>query len=209
MDEGKRPFPMKANERIVGLYEENAAAWDRVRGRDLHEAPWLERFAASLPEGGTILDIGCGMGEPVARWFIERGFALTGVDSSATLIAMCKARFPAHEWIVADLRLLDLGRRFDGLIAWHSLFHLSPEDQRPMFARFAAHARPGAPLMFTSGADHGEAIGAWQSEPLYHGSLGPKEYRALLAANGFGKARHRARDPECGAATVWLAIRSS
>lgn len=199
---------MKANERIVGLYEENAEAWDRMRGRDLHEVPWLERFAAQVPAGGTILDIGCGMGEPIARWFIERGFALIGVDSSASLVAMAQERFPAHEWIAGDMRLLDLGRRFDGVLAWHSLFHLSPEDQRPMFARFAAHAKAGAPLMFTSGPEHGEAIGEWQGGPLYHGSLAPQEYRTLLKADGFGEVNHRARDPACGSATVWLAIRS-
>ena len=51
------------------------------RGRDLHERSWLDRFAAMLPEGGTILDIGCGVGEPIARYLIERGFAVTGVDS--------------------------------------------------------------------------------------------------------------------------------
>jgi SAM-dependent methyltransferase len=199
---------VKANERIVGLYEENAAAWDRARGRDLHEAPWLERFAAKMPTGGTVLDLGCGMGEPMARWFIERGYAVTGVDSSPTLIAMCKERFPVHEWIVADMRLLHLGRRFDGLLAWHSLFHLSPDDQRPMFPRFAAHAKPGAPLMFTSGSEHGEAIGEWMGEPLYHGSLSPAEYGALLKANGFARVSDRQRDPDCGSATVWLAVRS-
>ena len=198
---------MSAKDRIVGLYEENAAAWDEMRGRDLHEAPWLERFAALVPPGGAVLDVGCGMGEPVGRWLIERGYSLTGVDLSPSLIAMAEERFAAQQWLVGDMRLLDLGRRFDGLIAWHSLFHLSPEDQRRMFARFAVHARPGAPLMFTSGPDHGEEIGEWMGEPLYHGSLAPTEYRALLEANGFGEISNRARDPDCGSATVWLAIR--
>ena len=40
-------------ERIVGLYEENAAAFDRQRDRSLFEQPWLERFAALLPPGST------------------------------------------------------------------------------------------------------------------------------------------------------------
>ena len=199
---------MTAHDRIVGLYEDNAAAWDRMRGRDLHEAPWLDRFLGQVPAGGSILDIGCGMGEPVARYFAERGYAVTGVDSSASLIAMARSRFPAHRWIAADMRLLDLGCRFDGLIAWHSFFHLSPEDQRAMFARFGAHAKPGSPLMFTSGAEHGETLGEWQNEPLYHGSLDPAEYRALLEANGFAKVIHKVRDPDCGSSTIWLAIRA-
>ncbi len=196
---------MTSHERIIGLYEENAAAWDRQRGRDLHERPWLDRFAALLPAGGSILDIGCGMGEPVARWFIARGFAVTGVDSSPSLIAMARERFPGQAWVTADMRALALGRRFDGLIAWHSFFHLSPDDQRPMFARFAAHARPSGALMFTSGAEQGEAIGPWQEEPLYHGSLDPAEYEDLLRRNGFVDMTRRIRDPDCGSSSVWLA----
>jgi SAM-dependent methyltransferase len=200
---------VKANERIVGLYEENAAAWDRMRGRDLHEAPWLDRFLAHVPAGGTILDVGCGMGEPVARYFIERGHGVTGVDSSPSLIALCEARIQGQEWLIADMRALDLGRRFEGVIAWHSLFHLSPDDQRIALPRLAAHVGAGAPLMFTSGPDHGEEIGEWMGEPLYHGSLAPDEYQTLLTAEGFTGIEHRLRDPGCGSATVWLAKREA
>ena len=195
------------HERIVGLYQENALAWDRQRGRDLFEKPWLDRFLALLPERGTILDVGCGMGEPIARHFIERGYGVTGVDSSPTLVELARRRFPAQQWLAMDMRRLHLGRRFDGILAWHSLFHLSPEDQRPMFKRLAAHAAEGAALMFTSGSALGKAIGEWQGEPLYHASLDPAEYEALLAENGFAPVEHRLRDPDCGGATVWLARR--
>jgi len=67
-----------ASERIVGLYEDNAAAWDVQRGRDLFEQPWLERFRALLPDGGGVLDLGCGSGQPIARGFIERVRRLPG-----------------------------------------------------------------------------------------------------------------------------------
>lgn len=195
-------------DRIIRLYEEHAAAWDRQRGRALIERPWLDRFAALVSEGGAMLDLGCGAGEPIARWLIERGFAVTGVDSSAALIGMCRERFPAQRWIVADMRTLDLARRFDGLIAWHSLFHLTADDQRALFPRLAAHAAPGAALLFTSGPRAGESIGEWQGEPLYHASLGPAEYEARLAANGFALVERRLRDPDCGEASLWLARRA-
>ena len=198
------------SERIVHLYEAHAGAWDRLRGRELRlETAWLDRFAALLPSESSILDIGCGSGEPIARHLIERGFALTGVDASPSLIALCRERFPDREWLVADMRALDIDRRFDGLIAWHSLFHLRPDDQKAMFPRFAAHAAPGAALMFTAGHGAGERIGEWQEEPLYHASLDAEEYDALLAANGFGLVERRLRDPECGEASVWLARKAT
>ena len=195
-------------DRIINLYENHAAAWDRQRGRELIERSWLERFAGLVRPGGTVLDLGCGAGEPIARWLIERGFAVTGVDSSATLIGMCRERFPAHRWIVADMRTLELGCRFDGLIAWHSLFHLTADDQRALFPRLAAHAAPGAAFLFTSGPQAGESIGEWQGEPLYHASLAPDEYEARLAASGFALVERRLRDRDCGEASAWLARRA-
>ena len=51
---------------VVGLYRRHGAAWARDRGDAMPELPWLRRFAATLPAGGTVLDLGCGAGRP--RW---------------------------------------------------------------------------------------------------------------------------------------------
>jgi len=189
---------------IISLYRRNAAAYDQQRGRKLMEAHWLERFLSLLPTAPSVLDIGCGMGEPIARHLIERGCAVTGIDSSEPLIALCRQRFPEQSWQVADMRSLALGQRFDGLIAWDSFFHLTPNDQRRMFPLFRTQAEEGAALLFTSGPGHGEAIGSFEGEPLYHASLDPAEYRSLLGENGFIVVDHVAEDPECGGHTVWL-----
>lgn len=192
-------------ERIIGLYQRHAGSFDRERGRNLFEKPWLDRFLALLQPGAFILDIGCGSGEPIARYFIEQGGHVTGVDSSPALIDLCRSRFPDQSWIVNDMRTLSLGRRFGGILAWDSFFHLCPEDQPPMFDIFRTHAAPHAALMFTSGTVHGEAIGEFQGEPLYHGSLDTAEYRSLLHQNGFAVVSHVVEAPASGGRTVWLA----
>jgi SAM-dependent methyltransferase len=195
-----------AADEIVGLYQRHAAAWAADRGTKLVlEKPWLDRFLSLLPAKGAILDLGCGSADPIARYLIEQGNALTGADSSPALIALCAEKFPGQVWHVADMRALALARVFDGILAWDSFFHLSPNDQRMMFPVFRRHAAPGAALMFTSGPAHGEAIGAYRGEPLYHASLDAAEYRALLAANGFKVVAHVAEDPDCGRHTIWLA----
>jgi SAM-dependent methyltransferase len=193
--------------RIPDLYERHAGAFDRLRGRSLFERGWLDRFIAHLPAERTVLDLGCGTGEPIAQHLIGRGCTVTGVDSSASLIALCRARLPDQDWHVADMRDLALGQSFAGVIAWDSFFHLTADDQRNMFAVFAAHAGKGAVLMFTSGPAAGEAIGTFEGEPLYHASLDPAEYRELLGANGFEEIAHMADDPDCAGHTVWLARR--
>jgi SAM-dependent methyltransferase len=107
-----------AADHIVDLYERHARAWDKERWRTLFEKPWLDRFLELVPRGGSILDIGCGSGEPIARYFIEAGYDLTGADASPTMTGLCKSRFPNAEWVAADMGTLSLGRRFDGILAW-------------------------------------------------------------------------------------------
>jgi hypothetical protein len=118
---------------------------------------------------------------------------------------MCRERFPGSEWLVKDMRTLELGGQFDGILAWDSFFHLCADDQRAMFPRFAARARHGASLMFTAGHIAGEAIGSYHDEPLYHASLDPAEYEQLLVSNGFLVQAYKAQDRDCGDHTVWLA----
>lgn len=65
-------------------------------------------------------------------------------DSSPTMIDFCRKPFPNERWLVADMRQLSLGDRYDGILAWGSFFHLRHEDQIAMFEIFAARAAPGA-----------------------------------------------------------------
>jgi cyclopropane fatty-acyl-phospholipid synthase-like methyltransferase len=198
-------MPQTAADRIAGLYERHARTFDRDRGKSLIEKPWLDRCLAELPRGAPVLDVGCGTGEPIARYLIQSGLSVVGVDSSPSMIEMCRARFPHAEWHVADMRQLALGRTFDGIIAWDSFFHLAAGDQRAMLTRFALHAAPGGVLMFTSGSAAGEAIGEYCGEPLFHASLDPAEYEDLLQRNGFTVAAHVSDDADCGHHTIWLA----
>lgn len=198
----------RAANRITSLYEEKASTWAASRGREARlEKPWLERFGKGLGPQATILDLGAGNGWPIAAAFLQRGHHIVGVDSSSSLVREAAATLPDGEWHIADMRRYRDGRAFDGVIAWHSFFHLTDKDQRAMFPRFAIFTRPGGKLMFTSGPKSAVTIGDWEGEPLFHASLSQQEYRSLLDATGFKLLDCKVDDPETGGATVWLAER--
>lgn len=196
-----------AADQIMGLYRRHALAWTTARGAHLMESAWLDRFLAVAGASGAVLDLGCGSGLPIARELVRRGLAVVGVDSAPEMIALFQANLPDQHAHVGDMRALDLGRRFEGVIAWDSFFHLRHDDQRAMFPIFAQHTAPGAALMFTSGPSFGEAIGVLEGEPLYHASLSGEEYRRLLADAGFEVVDQVNEDATCGGRTVWLARR--
>jgi cyclopropane fatty-acyl-phospholipid synthase-like methyltransferase len=194
---------------IIDLYDRHANAWvrARLRGAQFHERGWLERFCHLVGAGGSVLDIGCGAGEPMATYLVTHGYSVTGVDSSPAMIEFFRERLPDQTAVVADMRTLSLERAFPGILAWDSFFHLNHDDQRRMFAIFRAHAAPRAALMFTSGSAHNEAIGQLEGEPLYHASLDPADYRQLLDGHGFDVVATVLEDQSCGGRAVWLAQR--
>jgi len=188
------------------VYEANAERWDAERSRHLFEGAWLDRFLAHLPKGGAVLDLGCGSGEPIACHLIAQGCAVTGVDFSPAMLALARQRFPNATWIEADMRSLDLGIRFAGIIAWDSFFHLDRDEQRELIPRLVRHLLPGGALLVTVGPEDGEAIGRVGDGAVFHASLSPAEYAERLDAVGLRIERFVANDPDCGGHSVMLAV---
>lgn len=144
------------------------------------------------------------MGELIAKYFADKGYHLTGIDGSHKMIATAKTRVNAR-FLVGDMRQCDLQEKFDCIIAWHSFFHLSQDDQRAMFTIFEKHMNPGGILLFISGPEAGEVWGENGGENLYHASLSTAEYNKLLATHHFEVLQHVVEDPACGDATIWMA----
>ena len=193
---------------LQALYRKHAAQFDALRVGSSIEEPYLRRISRLAGDEGSVLDIGCGSSEPIARFFIERGYYVTGYDFSEEMLAIARERFPSMEWILGDMRELDLKREFDIVIAWDSFFHLSPQDQRKMFPRFRDHLRPGGVLLFTSGTTEGASVGGHLfGDELFHGSLSTAEYKEQLAEHGIATVLHRVEDPDCGHHTIWIGRR--
>ncbi|KIC47377.1 hypothetical protein RA28_07020 [Ruegeria sp. ANG-S4] len=187
------------------IYERQATAYDQQRSRVLFEARWLARFTASLKPGDHVLDLGCGTGEPIARWFKAEGFTVTGVDFSDAMLAIARQRWPDGDWRKADMRDFDFDETFDGIIAWNSFFHLTAQEQESCIARMSRHLRSGGMLMLTVGPGEGEAQGTVGTEQVYHASLSPAGYATCLEANGLRMTGFLAKDPETERHSVLMA----
>jgi len=192
-------------EKVYECYEEIVSWFDDARTKTLMVSEYLNLIVKSVPASSSVLDLGCGTGEPIAQFFIDKGFKVTGVDGSKKMIELCKKRFPNEQWIVSDMREINLQQRFDVVLAWHSFFHLDQDSQRKMFKIFSTHTKTGGVLAFTSGEEEGEVWSDNGGQQLYHASLSTSEYESLLKAESFKVLVHKVRDRECGEATIWVA----
>ncbi len=198
-------FQLTDEQRISPIYEAIADWFDQNRLKTVEEKAYLEQLLSHSKSSPSILDLGCGSGEPVAKFLIEKGCQVTGIDTSARMIAICKERFPTMKWIQGDMKKLDLPQKFDAIIAWDSFFHLGHKAQIAMFPLFRSHLTDEGVLLFTSGSEHGEAYGVMQGHRIYHASFDSAEYRSHLENESFEVLIHTINDPACGNRTIWLA----
>ena len=190
--------------RTQDIYERRATQFDAERPKALHEQSWLDRFLDLVEPEGRILDLGCGAGDPIAGYFMSRGFEVVGVDASHEMLTLARSRYPGGDWRMGDMRLLDLPEAFDGIVAWNSFFHLMPAEQRDVIERLGRHLNEGAALMLTVGPEAGEVAGWVGGEAVYHASLAPDEYDMLLAKQGVEIVAFVPEDPLCDSQTVLL-----
>ncbi|MFD2284549.1 methyltransferase domain-containing protein [Pedobacter petrophilus] len=192
-------------EHVFKVYDKIANWFSKNRDHVLIEKQYLDDVIKLIPADGEILDLGCGNGKPILEYLNHLGFKVTGVDASEKMLDLARLNFPQVTFLQEDMRNLQLTKKFDAIIAWHSFFHLPAADQSKMFSIFAHHLQENGILLFTSGTEEGEAWGFIGGEHLHHASLDPASYQSILLENNFTILKHHVNDESCGGATVWMA----
>lgn len=85
-----------------------------------------KEFLKLVPEGGKILDLGCGSGRDSMN-FIKLGYEVTAVDGSKELAKKASALL-GKEVIASTFEELELKEKFHGIWACASLLHIKRED---------------------------------------------------------------------------------
>ena len=194
-------------ENVHEEYETIADWFDSHRSRDLGESKYLDQLVKEKPNG-LILDLGCGMGDPIASYLLSKGEKVVGVDGSSRLLNKAQSRHPKVDWVCSDMRTYKPVEKFAAIITWHSLFHLSCDDQEGMIEKIGDWLLPNGIFIFTSGDEHGEVWGKNGGVDLYHASFSEAQYRDLLQKNGFKVLSYNRKDPDCGNATIWMTVKS-
>ncbi len=104
----------------------------------------LEKFISHLPEGGEILDLGCGSGRD-SLYLIQRGFDLTAVDGSKELCELASIHI-GQNVLHMQFSELDFDEVFDGIWACASLLHTAPDHFEEILGKVIQCLKPGGVL---------------------------------------------------------------
>ena len=110
-------------------------------------------FCELLPMNrARVLDAACGPGN-VSRYLIRRrpDLDLLGIDLAPRMVELAGAAVPSAQFAVQDCRrLIDLQRRFDGIICAFGLPYLAPESATAFIAAAAEVLDPGGVLYLSA-----------------------------------------------------------
>ena len=139
-----------------------------------------------IPERAAVLELGCGAGIPMTA-ALARGRDVTGVDISATQIAMARRNVPNATFLQADMTALAFKPgTFDAVTAFYSLTHVPRDEHLPLLERVRGWLRPGGVFLGTMGADDepGDVEADWLGVDMYFSHFGARANRRLVERAG-------------------------
>jgi cyclopropane fatty-acyl-phospholipid synthase-like methyltransferase len=177
-------------------YDLIADQWSQERhARGFREQPYVDRFLDLVEPGAHILDLGCGSGWPIARYLLDRGFRLTGVDASLAMLDLARTNCPEAGLIAGDMTSIALSDRYDGIIAWDSIFHIPKTQHAALFDNMHRWLRPGAPLLLSLGGSEGEFTAPMFNVEFFYSGHAPDVAATLLREAGFDILLSEIDDP--------------
>lgn len=164
----------------------------RAQGYIEHVLRYVDRILEGLPAGAKVLDLGCGTGEPAAKYIIDRGFSVTGVDESSEMLKFARQTVPEAELLHADIVTVELTDTFDAAVAWDSMFHVERKHHAAIYRKLANALRKGARLLLSVGgsapAEDDSVEGftsAMYGQTFYYSGFAPEVTRKLIETSGF------------------------
>lgn len=83
-------------------------------------------FCETLPKGALILDVGSGTGIPFAKYFIDNGLKVLGIDISTQMVKYSQRNVPKAEFKEMAMIDIEYVNRFDGIFSNYSMLCLNP-----------------------------------------------------------------------------------
>ena len=169
----------------AAAYEDHWSKYLQNRDQSSVGVRVTEQWSRALPERATTVELACGGGYPVTRVLQKTGLNIYAIDSSTSLLARFRERFPLIPVQCSKVQDSDFfNRTFDACIATGLLFLLSESDQEHLIGRVSAVLVPGGRFLFTAPIE----TGSWTD--LITGieckSLGQEKYEEILQRWGLG-----------------------
>jgi cyclopropane fatty-acyl-phospholipid synthase-like methyltransferase len=157
---------------------EEGTEWARMR--------WLKKVLDRLAPGSSVLDLGCGSGDP-ADIEIAKAHKVTGVDISETQINLARQNIPAGDFLHRDIGSVEFtADSFDAVVSFYTLDHVPRAEHKTILRSIHKWLRARGLLLFSIEAgEHDDETGEWLGVPMFISCFDPETTKTLVNEAGF------------------------
>ena len=114
------------------------------------------KFLQFVPEGGRILDAGCGSGRDT-RYFLSLDYEVTAIDASEEMVKL-STQFTGQETVLMNFYDLNFQNAFEGIWSMASLLHIPKNHIGDVFRGFTSALKPDGIWCMSFKEGEGERI---------------------------------------------------
>lgn len=185
-----------------------------VEGRTLEREWYLDTLSEHVPQGATLLDVGCGAEVPTT-WQLAEDFDVTGLDISPRQIERAQRNVPNAKFVAADITEVEFPPdSFDAVTAFYSIIHVPREEQHAVFRNIVRWLRPGGVFMGSLSASGKGQAGSYEDDffgsPMYWINYDAVANQRMVAEAGLQivMAEEKTHDFKDGTETwLWIVAR--
>ena len=191
-------------------------AWDEVaetyadrRDPDGSDAALIDELLTDLRADRTdaapptVLDVGCGDG---ARTLANLPAGSVGLDVSRRGLELARETVTGAPLVQGEMSALPFAAdRFDGVTAYHAVFHVERERHPEVYREFARVVRPGGRVLMTLPSGRFETVRrGWMGGKMFFSAPGRDRTLDQLQAAGFGDVETTTATDPLGSSTEFV-----
>ena len=170
-------------------YDEMGEKYHRHRESKFEKvSKWLKLEQEFFPDSGHVLDIGCGGGVPVAKYFAENDYSVTGIDLSPKMISLARKSVPSGRFICTDMQNLPFGsEEFEIIVSLFAIIHVPRELHNEILGRVFSILKPNGIFLVTLGFEDIESriVDDWMGARMFWSHYDIQTYEKMLKEVGF------------------------
>lgn len=183
---------MSRRKSAAEVFDALGERYEEVFGQVPGQIEALDWLTARLPASARVLDVGSGTGRPTAETLVRAGCDVTGIDVSAAMVALARAKVPGARFEQADVRTYTPPPGgFDAVCSFFPLLVMDQPDVAAALDRMASWTAPGG--YFVMATVPGDIRGLdieWMGHAVTVSSLSTEDHLARLADRGLEVLHH-------------------
>ncbi|TAQ87030.1 hypothetical protein B7494_g4654 [Chlorociboria aeruginascens] len=145
-DQIEVPSEKKEMDSAADFFDNLGITYEKAFAHDAGLLAFVISSLELLPQGASVLDIGCGTGKPISSMVVASGRTVHGIDISPVMIELSRKQVPGATFELTNMLEFRPKTQFDAAFAVFSLFSFSREEMSTLAEKWSQWIAPNGYL---------------------------------------------------------------